>query len=235
MKEELRFPSQRKILKKSSVPKIQAEKTASATYSQIKERNQTMLLNTQEVTPLGVFKNDVFSEQFIKHRRIYITGTISSELAAEVCAAINYLSSDSNDEIQLVFIDSPGGSVSAGMAIIDTMNACKCDIRTVALGQTASMAAVISSCGTKGKRMIGENARMMIHQALGGASGQTTDILREAENIRTVNDRVFSVLSRNTGKPVSQISVDCDRDYYLDCHQAIEYGLADCPFEGWDA
>ncbi|MBQ9822990.1 MAG: ATP-dependent Clp protease proteolytic subunit [Solobacterium sp.] len=194
-----------------------------------------MVLSTQEVTPLGVFTNDVFSEQFIKHRRIYITGTITSELSADVCASLNYLDSKGNDEIQMVFIDSPGGSVSAGMAIIDTMNACHCDIRTVALGQTASMAAVISSCGTKGKRMIGENARMMIHQALGGASGQTTDILREAENIRNVNDRVFSILSRNTGKAISEISVDCDRDYYLDCHQAIEYGLADHMFEGWDS
>lgn len=194
-----------------------------------------MILSTQEVTPLGVFTSDVFSDEFKKQRRIYITGTISSALAAEVCAAINHLAALSNDEIQLIFIDCPGGSVSAGMVIIDTMNTCKCQICTVALGLNASMAAVITSSGTKGRRLIGENARMMIHQALGGASGQTTDILREAENIRNVNDRVFSILSRNTGKSISVISVDCDRDYYLDCHQAIEYGLADHMFEGWDA
>lgn len=192
-----------------------------------------MVLNTKEVTPLGVFTSDIFSEEYAKKRRIYITDEITGGLANEVCAAINHLESVSSDDIWLIITCSPGGSVAAGNAIIDTMNTSKCDICTVVLGQAASMAAVIASSGTKGKRYIGESAQMMIHQALGGASGQATDILRIADNIRKVNERLFKTLAENTGKPVKQISEDCDRDYFMYSDEAIAYGLADKVFSGW--
>lgn len=192
-----------------------------------------MTLTTKEVTPLGVFTSDVFSEEYGKKRRIYITGEINSSLANEVCADINHLESISKDDIWLIITCSPGGSVAAGNAIIDTMNACECDIRTVVHGQAASMAAVIASSGTKGKRYIGKSAQMMIHQALGGASGQATDILRTADNIRKVNERIFKLIARNTGKTVAQISKDCDRDYHMFSEEAIAYGLVDKVFTGW--
>ena len=122
----------------------------------------------------------------------------------------------------------------AGMAILDTMDACGCDISTVVMGVAASMGAVLASSGTKGKRFIGSNAEMMIHQALGGASGQTADILRTAEHIQRINKRLYNILAKNTGKSYKKICADCDRDYYLDSQAAINYGLADEIFEGFE-
>ena len=120
------------------------------------------------------------------------------------------------------------------MAILDTMDACGCDISTVVMGVAASMGAVLASSGTKGKRFIGSNAEMMIHQALGGASGQTADILRTAEHIQRINKRLYNILAKNTGKSYKKICADCDRDYYLDSQAAINYGLADEIFEGFE-
>ena len=122
---------------------------------------------------------------------------------------------------------SPGGSVSAGSAILDTMAACGCDIKTIVMGTAASMAAVIASSGTKGKRFIGLNAGMMIHQTLGGFSGQTADILRTAQHIEEVNKRLYEILAQNCSVSIQKIAADCDRDYHLNATEAIDYGLAD--------
>lgn len=187
---------------------------------------------TRTATTAGYMTSDCLSEEFSR-RRIYITGEIADPMAAEICCQINHLAALSDDDITL-WIMSPGGSVSAGSAILDTMTACGCDIRTIVMGSAASMAAVIASSGTKGKRFIGTNAGMMIHQALGGFSGQTADILRTAQHIEKINKRLYEILAGNCGVNVQQIASDCDRDYHLNAEEAIAYGLADHVFSGFE-
>lgn len=182
--------------------------------------------------PEGYMVTDSFSEEFSR-RRLYITEEITSRLSAEVCSQINQLAEMSDDDIT-IWIQSPGGSVTAGFAILDTMASCGCDICTVVMGSAASMAAVLASSGTKGKRYIGSNAEMMLHQALGGISGQTVDILRTANHIQKTNNRLYSILAANTGKSLTQIAADCDRDFFLDASECIEYGLVDSVFTGFE-
>ena len=187
---------------------------------------------TRIATAAGYMTSDCLSEEF-SCRRIYITEEITNSMAAEICCQINHLAALSNEDITL-WIMSPGGSVSAGSAILDTMNTCGCDFKTIVMGTAASMAAVIASSGTKGKRYIGANSGMMIHQALGGFSGQTADILRTAQHIEKTNKRLYEILARNCGVSVQQIAVDCDRDYHLSAEEAIAYGLADHIFSGFE-
>ena len=186
---------------------------------------------TRIATAAGYMTSDCLSEEF-SCRRIYITEEITNSMAAEICCQINHLAALSNEDITL-WIMSPGGSVSAGSAILDTMNTCGCDFKTIVMGTAASMAAVIASSGTKGKRYIGANSGMMIHQALGGFSGQTADILRTAQHIEKTNKRLYEILARNCGVSVQQIAVDCDRDYHLNAEEAIAYGMADHIFSGF--
>lgn len=186
---------------------------------------------TKAVTAAGYMTSDCLSEEFSR-RRIYITGEICDALAAKVCCQINHLAAVSNEDITL-WIMSPGGSVSAGLAILDTMKNCGCDIQTVVMGSAASMAAVIASSGTKGKRFIGTNAGMMIHQALGGFSGQAADILRTAHHIEKTNRQLYNILAQNCGISFNKIAEDCDRDYHLSAEDAIAYGLADHIFLGF--
>ena len=187
---------------------------------------------TRIATAAGYMTSDCLSEEF-SCRRIYITEEITNSMAAEICCQINHLAALSNEDITL-WIMSPGGSVSAGSAILDTMNTCGCDFKTIVMGTAASMAAVIASSGTKGKRYIGANSGMMIHQALGGFSGQTADILRTAQYIEKTNKTLYEILARNCGVSVQQIAVDCDRDYHLNAEEAIAYGLADHIFSGFE-
>lgn len=187
---------------------------------------------TRTATTTGYMTSDCLSEEFSR-RRIYITEEITDPMAASICCQINHLASLSKDDITL-WVMSPGGSVSAGSAILDTMNACGCDFRTIVMGTAASMAAVIASSGTNGKRYIGSNSGMMIHQALGGFSGQTADILRTAQHIEKVNNRLYGILAANTGMSMEKIVADCDRDYHLNANEAIAYGLADHIFSGFE-
>ena len=187
---------------------------------------------TRTATTTGYMTSDCLSEESSR-RRIYITEEITDPMAASICCQINHLASLSNDDITL-WVMSPGGSVSAGSAILDTMNACGCDFRTIVMGTAASMAAVIASSGTNGKRYIGSNSGMMIHQALGGFSGQTADILRTAQHIEKVNNRLYGILAANTGMSMEKIVADCDRDYHLNANEAIAYGLADHIFSGFE-
>ena len=187
---------------------------------------------TRIATAAGYMTSDCLSEEF-SCRRIYSTEEITNSMAAEICCQINHLAALSNEDITL-WIMSPGGSVSAGSAILDTMNTCGCDFKTIVMGTAASMAAVIASSGTNGKRYIGANSGMMIHQALGGFSGQTADILRTAQHIEKTNKRLYEILARNCGVSVQQIAVDCDRDYHLNAEEAIAYGLADHIFSGFE-
>jgi len=184
------------------------------------------------VTSAGYLTTDCISEEFSR-RRIYITAEITDELAAEVCCQINQLAAMSSEDITL-WIQSPGGSVSAGFAIIDTMDNCGCDVCTIVMGRAASMSAVIASCGTKGKRFIGANAEMMIHQALGGVSGQTADILRTASHIKKINQKLFALLAQNADVSLEKIEDDCDRDTYLCADEAVAYGLVDKIFTGFE-
>lgn len=190
------------------------------------------LPTTRTATTAGYMTSDCLSDEFSR-RIIYITGEIADQMAAEICCQINHLAALSDEDITL-WIMSPGGSVSAGSAILDTMDACKCDIKTIVMGSAASMAAVIASSGTKGKRYIGANAGMMIHQALGGFSGQTADILRTAQHMEKINKRLYEILAKNSGVSVQQIAIDCDRDYHLNAEESIAYGLADYIFDGFE-
>lgn len=194
-----------------------------------------MMPTTRTTTATGYAASDPLSEEFSR-RRIYLTTEITDAVAADVCCQINQLAAQSDEDITL-WIMSPGGSVTAGLAILDTIKACGCDIRTVVMGCAASMAAVLASSGTRGKRAIGKNGQMMIHQALGGVSGQTVDIIRTANHIQKTNNRLYAILAENTGASIQQITVDCDRDFYLDAAEAISYGsygLADYVFNGFD-
>lgn len=191
-----------------------------------------MIPNTKIVTQSGVMASDTYSDEFAQ-RRIYLTGQIDEQMASDICAQINYLASQNDEEIYLI-IQSPGGSVSAGLSILDTMNSCKCDICTVVMGEAASMGALLASSGTKGKRMIGENAEMMIHQPLGGARGQASDIERTAAHIVKIKNKLHRILSQNTGRSYKQICTDCDRDHWLDADESIEYGLVDQIFSGYN-
>ena len=190
-----------------------------------------MVPTTKIVTSTGIMTSDIYSDEFAR-RRIYLTGQIDDTSASDVCAQINHLASQSSEDIYLI-IQSPGGSVSAGMAILDTMNTCKCDICTVVNGEAASMGAFLASSGTKGKRYVGANAELMIHQPLGGASGQASDIERTAAHIIRVKKKLHTILAKNTGQAYEQICIDCDRDHYLTAEESIEYGLVDHIFTGF--
>ena len=191
-----------------------------------------MVPTTKTVTRHGAASEDIYSAEF-ERRRIYITGEINDGIASDIRAQIHHLSSISKEDITLI-IDSPGGSVTAGLGIYDTMKSCGCDVSTVVMGIAASMGAILASSGTKGKRYIGRNAEYMIHQPLGGVSGQASDIERSAKHIIKTKHKLNRVLSENTGKDIETIANDCDRDYYLDAEESIAYGLCDGYFNGFD-
>ncbi len=193
-----------------------------------------MIPRTERMTRTGIVSSDVYSDEFMHNRRIYLSGPIEDLGATDICAQINHLAAQSNEDIYMI-IHSPGGSVTAGLAILDTMRACGCDICTIVSGLAASMGAVIASAGSKGKRYISRHAEMMIHQPLGGAQGQASDIERTAAHIVKIKKKLHSILSENTGIPYDRICVDCDRDYYLDANEAIDYGLADHLFTGFES
>ena len=168
---------------------------------------------------------DIFS-RLLKNRIILITGEIDDSLANTVVAELLYLDSINHDDIS-IYINSPGGSVTAGMAIYDTMKFVKSDVSTICLGMAASMGAFLLSSGTKEKRYILPNAEVMIHQPLGGASGQATEIKIAAEHILKLRDKLNRILSDNTGKSLDTIKCDTERDNFMDSNEALEYGIVD--------
>lgn len=160
-------------------------------------------------------------------REIYITGEITDELATVVNSALRCLARDSDEDITL-FIQSPGGAVSAGFSIYDTIKALKCDVVTVACGMAASMGAfLLAAAGTKGKRWCQPNAEVLIHQPLGGASGQATDIRIHAEHILKTRAKLNRILSECTGQPSDKIESDTERDNIMSAEEALKYGLVD--------
>lgn len=168
---------------------------------------------------------DIFS-RLLKERIIFISGEINDMLANNVIAELLYLDSISNDDIYL-YINSPGGSVTAGMAIYDTMNFIKSDVATICIGIAASMAAFLLSSGKKGKRSVLPNADVMIHQPLGGAEGQASDIKIAADRIICIRKRLNKILASNTGQSLKKIERDTERDNYLSAREAFSYGLVD--------
>lgn len=168
---------------------------------------------------------DIFS-RLLKDRIVFISGEIDDNLANRVIAELLYLDSIGNEDIN-IYINSPGGSVSAGMAIYDTMNFVKSDVSTTCLGIAASMAAFLLSSGKKGKRYILPNADVMIHQPLGGAQGQATDIKIASDRIIDLRKRLNRIFSKNTSQSLKKIEKDTERDNYLSAKEALEYGLVD--------
>ncbi len=168
---------------------------------------------------------DLYS-RLLKDRIIFIDGEINDINSNIVIGELLYLSSKSNDDIQM-YINSPGGSVTAGMAIYDTMKFINCDVSTICVGLCASMAAFLLSSGTKGKRYALPNSEIMIHQPIGGAQGQATEIKIAAERIIKIKKKLNKLLSENTNKPLSKIEQDTERDYFMDSKEALDYGIID--------
>ena len=168
---------------------------------------------------------DLYS-RILEDRIIMLCGEIDDNVSNIVVAQLLYLDSIGHDDISL-YINSNGGSITAGMAIYDTMNLIKSDVSTICLGEAASMGAFLLSAGTKGKRMALPSARIMIHQPLGGAQGQATDIELEAKEIRRMKDMLIGIMAENSGQPFDKVKEDCERDHYLSAYEACEYGLID--------
>ncbi len=168
---------------------------------------------------------DIFS-RILKNRIILLSGEIDDNTANVVIAELLYLDSINNDDISL-YINSPGGSVSAGMAIFDTMNYIKSDVSTICIGMAASMAAFLLACGKSGKRYCLPNSEVMIHQPLGGVQGQATEIKIVAERIIKLKNKLNQILSEKTNKKLTEIEKDTDRDYYMNSQEALEYGIID--------
>lgn len=168
---------------------------------------------------------DLYSK-LLKERIILINGEINDDTANIVVAELLYLSSESSEDIS-IYINSPGGSISSGMAIYDTMNFIKNDVSTICVGMCASMAAFLLSSGTKGKRYALKNSEVMIHQPLGGVQGQATEIKIGAERILKIKDKLNRILAKNTNQPLKKIENDTERDYFMDAKEALEYGIID--------
>ena len=168
---------------------------------------------------------DIYS-RLLKDRIIILNGEINDNTANIIVAELLYLDSESHDDIN-IYINSPGGSITAGVAIYDTMNFVKSKVSTICLGMAASMAAFLLSSGEKGKRMALPNAEVMIHQPLGGAQGQATEIKIAAERILKLKEKLNKIMANNTGKDLKQIENDTERDYFLSSEEAKNYGLID--------
>ncbi len=182
-----------------------------------------------EQTSRGERSYDIYS-RLLEDRIIFLSGEIDDATANTVVAQLIYLEAkDPSKDISL-YINSPGGSVSAGLAIYDTMNYVKCDVSTICIGMAASMGAFLLSSGAKGKRYALPNSEIMIHQPLGGAQGQASDIKIAAEHILKTKEKLNRILAENSGKPVETIERDTDRDNFLSAQEALDYGLIDKVF-----
>lgn len=168
---------------------------------------------------------DIYS-RLLKNRIILLSGEINDDVSNVIVAELLYLDSINNDDIYL-YINSPGGSITSGMAIYDTMNFIKSDVSTTCIGMAASMGAFLLSCGKKGKRFCLPNSEVMIHQPLGGANGQAIDIDIAAKRILKLKNKLNKILSDNTKKNISEIEKDTDRDYFMNANEALEYGIID--------
>lgn len=177
-------------------------------------------------TSTGERSYDIYS-RLLEDRIIFLTGEIDDASANIVVAQLIYLEGKNPDKDIFLYINSPGGSVSAGLAIYDTIKYIKCDVVTICIGLAASMGAFLLSSGTKGKRYALPNSEIMIHQPLGGAKGQASDIEIQARHIQSIKEKINQILSEATGQDLKKVQKDTDRDYYMTAEQAKEYGLID--------
>ena len=183
-----------------------------------------------EQTSKGERSYDIFS-RLLNDRIIFLSDEVNDTTASLVVAQLLFLEAQDPDKDISFYINSPGGSVTAGMAIYDTMNFIKCDVSTICIGMAASMGAFLLSAGTKGKRIALPNSEIMIHQPLGGAKGQASDIKIQAELILRTRDNLNRILAKNTGRSIDEIARDTERDNFMTAQQALEYGLIDKIFE----
>lgn len=181
-------------------------------------------------TSHGERSYDIYS-RLLEDRIIFLTGEIDDALANNVVAQLIYLEGKNPDKDVFLYINSPGGSVSAGLAIYDTINYIKCDVCTICIGLAASMGAFLLNSGTKGKRYALPNSEIMIHQPLGGAQGQASDIQIQAKQIQKIKSKINAILSERTGKPLEQIERDTDRDFFMGADEALNYGIIDKIFQ----
>lgn len=179
-----------------------------------------------EQTNRGERSYDIFS-RLLNDRIVFLSDEVNDVTASLVVAQMLFLEAQDPDKDISFYINSPGGSVTAGMAIYDTMQFIKCDVSTICIGMAASMGAFLLSSGAKGKRIALPHSEIMIHQPLGGAKGQATDIQIQAEQILRIKRTLNEILASNTGKPIEIIEKDTDRDNYMTAQQALEYGLVD--------
>ena len=179
-----------------------------------------------EQTGKGERSYDIFS-RLLNDRIIFLSDEVNDTTASLVVAQLLFLEAQDPDKDICFYINSPGGSVTAGMAIYDTMNYIKCDVSTICIGMAASMGAFLLSAGAKGKRIALPNSEIMIHQPLGGAKGQATDIKIQADLILRTRDNLNRILAENTGRPIEEIARDTERDNFMTAQQALEYGLID--------
>jgi len=190
------------------------------------EFNQTLVPIVVEQTGRGERSYDIYS-RLLKDRIIFIGSGINDDISNLIVAQLLFLQADDPDKDISIYINSPGGSVTAGLAIYDTMQFVKCDVATYCVGQAASMGAVLMAAGTAGKRYALPNARIMIHQPWGGVQGQAADISIQAQEILRLRDRINEILAQHTGRKIDVIAQDTDRDFFMAATDAKEYGLVD--------
>jgi ATP-dependent Clp protease protease subunit len=189
------------------------------------ERNQLVPIVVEQ-TGRGERSYDIYS-RLLKDRIIFIGTAINDEISNLILAQLLFLQAEDPDKDISIYINSPGGSVTAGMAIYDTMQFVKCDVATYCVGQAASMGAVLLAAGAAGKRYSLPNARIMIHQPWGGVEGQAADISIQAQEILRLRDRLNGILSKHTGRKITEIANDTDRDFFMAAEDACKYGLVD--------
>ena len=181
-------------------------------------------------TNRGERSYDIYS-RLLNDRIVFLSEEVNDVTASLVVAQLLYLEAQDADKEISLYINSPGGSISSGMAIYDTMNFIKCDVSTICIGMAASMGAFLLAAGAKGKRIARPNSEIMIHQPLGGMQGQATDIKIHADHILRIKDKMNRILAENTGKPLKTIEKDTERDNFMTAQEALEYGLIDKIYE----
>lgn len=189
-------------------------------------KNQILIPTVIEKSQFGERAYDIYS-RLLRERIVFIGGSIDDHLANIVIAQLLFLDSEDNKKDIQLYINSPGGTVTAGLAVYDTMQYLKADVSTICIGMTASMGAFLLAGGANGKRYSLPNSKILIHQVMGGFEGQAADIKIQAEEILRVKEQINKILSRHTGQPLSKIEKDTDRDFYMTASEAMKYGIID--------
>jgi len=189
-------------------------------------RSQIVIPTVTEISARGERVFDIYS-LLLRERIVFLGTPINDQIANLIIAQLLYLEREASDKDVSLYIHCPGGVISAGLAIYDTMQLLRCDVSTICVGLAASMGTLLLCAGTKGKRFALPSSTIHLHQAIGGAQGQATDVEIAAREIMRIQEKIRDILAKHTGQPVEKIAHDTDRDFYLDAQQAVEYGLID--------